>query len=32
MTSAEPQPLRIAIDDTEGVSGLLQAPAGARAC
>lgn len=32
MTSAEPQPLRIAIDDTEGVSGLLQAPPGARAC
>jgi predicted alpha/beta-hydrolase family hydrolase len=32
MPSAEPQPLRIAIDDTEGVSGLLQAPPGARAC
>jgi predicted alpha/beta-hydrolase family hydrolase len=32
MPSAEPQPLRIAIDDTESVSGLLQAPAGARAC
>jgi len=30
--SANPKPLTIAIDDAQIVSGLLQAPAGARAC
>jgi predicted alpha/beta-hydrolase family hydrolase len=32
MISASPQPVAIAVDDTQRVSALLQAPAGARAC
>jgi uncharacterized protein len=32
MSSASPQPVTIALDDTQCVSGLLQAPARARAC
>jgi uncharacterized protein len=32
MSSVLPQPLRIAIDDTQSVSALLQAPSGAPAC
>ena len=32
MTSASPLPVTIALDDTQRVSGLLQAPGGARAC
>src|SRR5256885_16752226 len=32
MNSANPQPVRIAVPDAEGVSGLLQVPAKARAC
>lgn len=32
MTSTDPQLVTIAIDDTQRVSGLLQAPRGARAC
>jgi hypothetical protein len=30
--SANPRPVTIAVDDAQSVSGLLQAPAGARAC
>jgi predicted alpha/beta-hydrolase family hydrolase len=32
MTSASPQPVTLAIDDTQNVSGLLQVPRDARAC
>jgi len=32
MDAWSPQPLRITVDDTQQVSGLLQAPAGAQAC
>src|ERR1700716_3559955 len=32
MSSASPQPVTIALDDTQRVSGLLQTPARARAC
>ncbi len=31
-TNPEPKPVSIALDDGAGVSGLLQAPPGARAC
>jgi uncharacterized protein len=32
MPGVQPQPLRIAIDETQSVSALLQVPSGARAC
>ena len=32
MAQAEPQPVTITLNDTQRVSGLLQAPAAARAC
>lgn len=32
MTSGSPQRVTIAVDDSQRVSGLLQAPANARAC